>query len=236
MKIIITSFILFLLAFTTAHTQESFFKMYRFECSEYYGIELTKPKGFKVIGKSNWFIINKKSNVGISYRMTLESKNRDCLILVPYFFSNAIIPTFGIKNLCYREVKAALNLNPEDRTIELDSAKYFRMISKDNMRGYFNADTVFIYKISLPETYEQVYSYCIGITALKTGHPAAVMKILLTENGKKREEEYLQLLFNSIHYSNDGAIPELTKKIRDEVRKKIKRRFFFYNRKTYLYL
>ena len=233
MKTITVSFIIMLLVSATAHAQKSLFKMYRFECSELYNIDLKKPKGFKVTNKVTPFKVNEKKAIGVFYRMTLESKNKDCLILYPFFYRDDDQSFLG-KNMFYGEIKAALNLNPNNEIQELDSAKYIQMVAKDNMEGYFNADTVLIFKVPLLKPYKETYSQCIGINVIKVGHPFAMMKILLTEDGKKKEEEYIQILLKSIRYGD--VMPVVSKQIREKVRKKMNLRFFFYNRKNYLYL
>lgn len=232
MKAIIVVFILLFPISSNVYSQASIFRMYRFECLELYNIKLAKPKGFNVIGNNPWLIINEKKSIGMFYRMTLKSKNKDCLILFPIFFSNSTIPTSAIKGLCYREVKAALNLDPENKTIELDSTKYLKVISKPDMKDYFNADTVFIYQFPLAKPYKEIYNHCIGINIIKKGHPSAIIKILLTEKGKKKEEEYMQTLFNTIHYNN--IAPELTQEKIAKTIKKMKTRFRF-SMKRYKY-
>ena len=44
--------------------------------------------------------------------MALESENKDCLILYPFFIENR--PRGIAKNMAYGEVMAALNLAPEE--------------------------------------------------------------------------------------------------------------------------
>ncbi len=99
-------------------------------------------------------------------------------------------------------IQGTLNSNPDSPKVELDTAKYVEIIAKDNMEDYFNADTVYIFKVQLPQPYQGFYKECIGINAIKKGYPSAMMKILLTEEGKKKEEEYTQLLFKNIRYDN----------------------------------
>ena len=236
MKSILYPFIILLLASVTAQAQTSVFKMYRFECSKYYNIKLVKPKGFKVIGKTFFFVVNKKTNEGLPYRMALESKDKDCLILFPNFWGNTADFTFSIKRLCYREVEATLNLNPETRATKINPTKYIEIISKDDMKDYCNADTVWMYKAPLPEPYKGIYTHCIGVSLFKMGHPSAVMKILLTEAGQKKAEEYLRILFKCIHYSNSDSAPTINQETRDKVRKQMKLKFFLYNKKHYFYM
>lgn len=251
MKILISSFIVLLLSSASVYAQKYHFRMHRFYCAELFGIQLAKPKGFKVIDGLAPFRVNEKRTVGTFYQMTLVSKTKDCLILFPCFdaYSRHNIIT---KGMVYGEVEAALglkpdkgmrmkvvdgkfvmqgtmNLKPNNEMAELDTAQYVSIVAKGDMKDHFNADTVFIFKFRLPKPYKEVYSECIGINAIKKGHPSAMMKILLTEEGKKREEEYMRLLFKSIHY---GSIPpEYSLEKRAGILKKMKYRFMFHRKK-----
>lgn len=251
MKILISSFIILLLSSASVSAQKYLFRMHCFYCSELFGIELTKPKGFKVIDGLTPFKVNEKRRVGMFYQMSLISKAKDCLILFPCFDA---YPRHNIttRSMVYGEVEAVLGLRPDkemgikmvnDKFViqgmsdsepnsemaELDTARYISIVAKDNMEDYFNADTVFIFKIHLPEPYKGSYSECIGINAIKKGYPSAMMKILLTEEGKKREEEYMRLLFSSIHY---GSIPpEYSWEKRADIIKKMRYRFIFHRKK-----
>ena len=165
MKILISSFIILLLSSASVSAQKYLFRMHRFYCSELFGIELTKPKELKVIDGLTPFKMNQKRRVGMFYQMSLISKAKDCLILFPCFDA---YPRHNIttRSMVYGEVEAVLGLKPDK-----------------------------VFKIHLPEPYKVSYSECIGINAIKKGYPSAMMKILLTEEGKTREEEYMRLLF-----------------------------------------
>ncbi|MFS2636255.1 hypothetical protein AAH119_17790 [Bacteroides thetaiotaomicron] len=262
MKTFILSFIFIFSAAVNTFAQRYIFRMYRFECSELFGIDLTKPKGFKVVDGMTTFRVNEKRNIGTIYRMTLESKDKNCLILFPYFDVIENNNTVS-QNMAYGELKAVLNLGPEDdmrlktvngifmmqgesnskldnQLIELDSAKYVKTITGDNMENYFNADTVFIWKAPLQNEWSaslskynaEIYTECIGINVIKTGHPSGIIKILLTEEGKKKEEEYLQALFRSIHYSD--IAPNYDQEKREITVKKVKSRYKFHYKKYML--
>lgn len=263
MKTIILSFVLLLLVSATAHAQKYLFKMYRFESSELYDTDLQKPKGFRVINGMTFLRVNKKNDIAGVYQLTLASKAKDCMILSSLWMT----PEHErmARNMFYGELKAALNLyrnrdmrlkfdgkfwigetdNQEtaNKVIEIDSAKYITIIAKDDMKDYFNADTVFIWKTSLPDWYSEqlsknydshIYNECIAVHAIKKGHPSAMIKMLFTTEGKKKEEEYMQILLNSIRYGD--ILPIVDKEARAKVHKKMKYKFFFCNRKNYFYL
>lgn len=244
MKEIFLLFVFLLVISTNTSAQKSLFKMYRLECSELFGIDVTRPKGFKVIKGLTPFKVNEKRNLGAFYQMVLESKDKDCLILYPYFL--AIDNDVVMRNMAYEEVKAAMNLSADKNLrmkvvdgkfmiqgmkdskslgeIASNSVPSVGIIAKENMEEYFNADTVFIYKVLLPQPYKGIYSECIGINVFKKGRPSAMIKLLLTSEGKKKEEEYMQILFRSIHYGD--SMPDYEKNKRKAYKKHKFRSFF----------
>lgn len=228
MKSFFTLFIFLFFSSANTFSQNYIYKMYRFECSELFDLTLKKPKGFKVIDGMIPFNVSNKDNVGTFGRMLLQSKNKDCLILFPLFLMNREHDR-ATRNMVYAELKAGLGLNVDNKTIEIDTAKYVKTITGVDMRDYFNADTVFITKIPLQKSYDGVYNYCIGINVLKAGHPSAMIKVLFTEEGKKKEEEYITALFNSIKYSD--VTPEFSQEKVEKTRKKLRSRYIFYIKK-----
>lgn len=225
MKVLILLFGILLGSFQDTVAQNRLFKAYRSHCSKAFGMELNKLKNFKVIDGVTPFRVNEKLEIGSFYQMVLESKAKDCLILYPIFGTSSN-DKLAAKHMAYGETAAALNLyhNPirrariadgkfmlpgivtsdfDEGMAKLDSTKYVSVIAQDDMTDYFNADTVIIFKVSLPKPYRGVYSECIGINTIKEGYPSAMMKILLREEGKKKEEEYMQLLFKNIRYPDD---------------------------------
>ena len=128
--------------------------------------------------------------------------------------------------MTYGEVKAALNLAPEenecmrmnlvngkfmlgksnvpDRSkemVQFDTARYMRVIAEENMENYCNADTVYVYEVPLLKPYKGVYKKCIGINMVKKGHPYGMAKILLME-GDNAKDKYMKQFFESIRYSD----------------------------------
>lgn len=172
MKTLVLSFAIMLSFSANAFAQNRLFRMHRSHCSKQHSIDLIKLKDFKVIAGLTIFRINEKMNIGMFYQMVLESKSKDCLILYPCFDTYSSHYR-AAKNMPYREVKAALNMDSgsdmrikvadgkfmvqgapdsgsNEETAKLDTAQYIRIIAEDNMKDYFNADTVFIFKVRLP--------------------------------------------------------------------------------------
>ena len=128
--------------------------------------------------------------------------------------------------MTYGEVKAALNLAPEENecmrmnlvngkftlgkskvpdrskeTVQFDTARYMRVIAEENMENYCNADTVYVYEVPLLKPYKGVYTKCIGINMVKEGHPYGMAKILLME-GDNAKDKYMKQFLESIRYSD----------------------------------
>lgn len=239
MRTTIVFFIILLFASTDISAQRKFFKEYRSECARRFGIEIIKPKGFKTIDKMIPFKVNEGRSIGSFYRVALESKDKDCLILYPFFIENR--PRDIAKNMAYGEVMAALNLAPEEddemgpnlvngkfvlsrrktsrnkEMAKLDTARYIRVISEEDMGNYFNADTVYVYDIPLLKPYKGIYKECIGINMVKEGHPFGMIKVLLAE-GCDAKDKYMKQLFKSIRYS--GSIPDYKARMKPENYKK----------------
>ena len=232
MKAFILLFFVLLFSSASVCAQGYLFRMHRFYGAELFGIELKKPKGFKVVDGLTIFRVNEKEPVAMWYPMALTSSAKDCLILFPYFDMTSI-NNIAARHMPYHEIKAALGVKSNSKLAASDTVRYVRVVAKANMEEYCNADTVFIFKSRLPKPYKGIYSEFIGINTIKWGHPSTMTKILLTEEGKKKEEEYIDLFFDSMHYGT--TVPEYSKERRDKVVKKMKRRFFFRrNRKQFL--
>lgn len=219
MKIIILSFIALFIISTNIFAQKAIFRTYSSECSKLFNIKLKKPKGFKVIDEMTPFKVNEKKSIGAFYRMVLESKTKDCVILFPNFHTGRHHNTIA-KNMVYGELKAALNLYSNEnmrmglvdgkfmmkRTSnsnnnQLDSAKYIKIVTGNNMEDYFNANTVFIYRVPLLKPYKNIYDECIGVNVIKKKRPSAIIKIFFTKECNSKEK-CMQQLFKSIYYSN----------------------------------
>ncbi len=210
-------------SFTNAE-RKGLFSEYQVECERDFHIKLSIPAGFETIDKMVSFRVNEGRNIGVFYSLLLESRDKDCLMLYPLFIENQ---SHGIaKNMTYGEVKAALNLAPEENecmrmnlvngkftlgkskvpdrskeTVQFDTARYMRVIAEENMENYCNADTVYVYEVPLLKPYKGVYKKCIGINMVKEGHPCGIAKILLTE-GDDAKDKYMKQFFESIRYSD----------------------------------
>lgn len=226
-------------SFTNAE-RKGLFSEYQVECERDFHIKLSMPTGFETIDKMVSFRVNEGRNIGVFYSLLLESRDKNCLMLYPLFIENQ---SHGIaKNMTYGEVKAALNLAPEenecmrmnlvngkfmlgksnvpDRSkemVQFDTARYMRVIAEENMENYCNADTVYVYEVPLLKPYKGVYKKCIGINMVKEGHPFGMIKILLME-GDNAKDKYMKQFFESIRYSD--SIPDYKARMKSKNYKK----------------
>ena len=88
-----------------------------------------------------------------------------------------------------------------------------KIVAETNMSDCFNADTVSFYKVPLDSIYVfepfplspselRAYTTCVGINMRKSGFPSMMAKILLTEEGKKKEKEYVEAFLSCIRYGD----------------------------------
>lgn len=174
-------------------------------------------------------VMKSDARLNASFRDAYIRSTEGCLL----FIENQ---SHGIaKNMTYGEVKAALNLAPEENecmrmnlvngkftlgkskvpdrskeTVQFDTARYMRVIAEENMENYCNADTVYVYEVPLLKPYKGVYTKCIGINMVKEGHPYGMAKILLME-GDNAKDKYMKQFLESIRYS-DSILGENSEK------------------------
>ena len=99
------------------------------------------------------------------------------------------------------EIQVALG----DETVDVsDSIKV--LSNKEDMPGYVNADSAYIYRLTLPQPYLNKYRHCLGVNICKYAHPAIRVRILMTDNGLEKSDKNLSELMNTIRYGN--KVPE----------------------------
>lgn len=99
------------------------------------------------------------------------------------------------------EIQVALG----DETVDVsDSIKV--LSRKEDMAGYANADSAYIYRLTLPQPYLNKYRHCLGVNLCKYAHPAIRVRILMTDNGLGKADEHLSELMKTIRYGNE--VPE----------------------------
>lgn len=160
----ITSFLfLLLLVSLDTYAQKHLFRMFRFESSQLYDIDLTKPKGFKVIKGMTMFKVNKKNSIGTAYQLALESKAKDCLILssLCMFKSHELMA----KNMFYGELESALNIFVNrDMRLKLVDGKFMiqgtsNQLPANNTHQLDSAKYITISTFTTPVYYKHTFNY-----------------------------------------------------------------------------
>ncbi|MCM1504586.1 MAG: hypothetical protein NC127_05270 [Muribaculum sp.] len=132
------------------------------------------------------------SRISCIHGQVFESGNMECVFMSPYM-------TWSIGSL---KTQITSELRSAMADCELDTEDYIRVISGIDMSKYANADTMYIYEMELPAPYLGRYKHCIGIHLRKYAHPLAMMKILLTDDGLSRKEEYVDSILSGIQFGD----------------------------------
>ncbi len=134
----------------------------------------------------------KDARISCVHGPVYESGNGECVFMSPYM-------TWSIGSL---RSQIASELCSAMADCELDAEKYINVISETDMSKYANADTMYVYEMELPAPYLGKYNHCIGIHLRKYAHPLAMMKILLTDDGLSRKDDYIESILSGIQYGN----------------------------------
>lgn len=172
-------------------------------------VEISYPEGFHVVdvNGADVLVVNKNykpadalyesDRVIALHPVALESDSGDCVLLYPVV-SSTIPMLHGTPE---RELQAAFGDKKKDVSGSV------KKIKLDDMSGYSNADVAYIYDMILPEPYLGKYSNCTGVYLRKYAHPALLMKVIVTDDGVAKKEEYLNKLLGSVRYGN-AVTPE----------------------------
>lgn len=104
------------------------------------------------------------------------------------------------KSWIMREIQVSLG----DETVDVSDS--IKVVAGGDMSAYSNADSVFIYRLTLPERYLGKYKYCVGVQLYKYAHPAMRMRVLMTDESLGNSDEYVKALLGSVRYGD--AVPE----------------------------
>lgn len=143
------------------------------------------------------------------YATGLESSDGNAAILFPGIMlaegTSSDIAYIGAASLEGEACSIAPELRSAYRDSGLDVVPLVDIIVKDDMSQYANADTAAIYSFSLDKigiNYMDKYNKCIGVYLRKAGHPALLMKLMLTDEGYKNKDKYLKEMLGSIKYGD----------------------------------
>lgn len=226
--------IVFLLLFVNviehvcAQNGRLFFSVYSDYLSKVYDISWKRPKGFTDLYTSiYWSPCGKKSST-LSYNFIFRSKDADCMIMYPeigltYFPKNKI-KMINIKRLIYGD----LGCIGKDGILQESAVREFEerviILSSDDAKKFFNADSVHVCTIPLEQPYQGKYPYCTGIYVSKQNRPDMYFKCFFTKRGKQKEDEYLGKLYKAIGYRNENWTYDDEKYVQENYKLYLKKR------------
>lgn len=138
--------------------------------------------------------INKK------YVLGLENARRSVLILFPEIQ--------GGENILRQGEYIENEIRTNNRDLNLDIRPEINIIAREDMKEFAFADTAVIYELDFMYNdvpYLNAYRHCIGIYLRKYAHPALVLKIMLTDEGYVKKENYIRMLLRNIQYGTNPA-------------------------------
>lgn len=191
------------------------FQLYATYVSEALDISWKRPRNFHVMqqGDKDWWTPadrKKIGDLGFIYEIMLQSKDGNCVILYPRM--ELLLISFNAKDSVFarRTLVAEMNVALKQKDIKTGGQhdisnfnEYVIVFHDKEAKKRFNADTVYIANIPLQTPFHGNYTYCTGIYVVKKGRPCILLKCFFTEEGKRKENKYLQKLFRSIKYKNE---------------------------------
>lgn len=85
---------------------------------------------------------------------------------------------------------------------DLDTSTLIKTVALEDMSGYCNADTAYVYEFDFVKPFMDRYTHCIGVCLRKYAHPGLMMKMALTDEGLSRRDDHLKTLLNSVRYGD----------------------------------
>lgn len=187
-------------------------------------VKLIKPDGFRKVPEQveNILSINpdympldalsEESRVLYIPTVVLESDSKDCVFLYP-----SVDLSFSLN---YNPAKIELQAIAEDENLNVDSL--IEKIALEDMSKYSNADTAFVYNLELKQPYLGRYRHCTGVVLKKYAHPGMAMKIITSDEGRGKLDQYMRKLFDSVLYDDEiTATGTEAEKSAEEIRKSL---------------
>lgn len=178
--------------------KDEIFSYYSKFVSEVWDISWKKPKGFTDLMKSETWAFGKKDPYSLFYRLTVESVDKDCLIMYPELKMVTSFPDIAWTEKCGKPefLRNYVMMEVGDSLIEE------RLTVFSGTEAPMNADTVFVFRTALKNVYKG-YSYCTSIYAYKEGRPPMIFRCFFTEKGRAKEKLYLSKFYKSVNYGNN---------------------------------
>lgn len=173
---------------------------------------------------------NKDKHAGSFHGSTFISNSKECIVMYPAFPQHISMEDAKMRKKTARTVYPRSQINAEIQTAHglykglgfplnnnaksFDFNKYVTCVSGKKAREMFNADSIYIYEIpggdsvyvsdeSLEKMRERKYPYCTSVFISKNDRAAMNIKIFLTKKGKKKEDEYIDMLSKQVWFDED---------------------------------
>ena len=162
------------------------------------------------------FVIQKSPHCGSFYGPILQSKNKECILMYPSTVENnlELNKPSDTRNKIYPRTQIIYELEAtyclldsfgihlKDNAKSIEFNKYVTVIGGDKAREMFNVDSIYFYEIPLDQPYQNKYTYCKGMVLNNPKGAAMIFKWFFSENGKKKESEYINQLSKLIWYDD----------------------------------
>ncbi len=209
---------------------EKNFSAYQGYLTEKFGITCVIPEKFENLNQYYimWKIRNNpEKHAGSMYGPIFLSADKECIIAYPALLCDIsaeykeerkqIKLPFYPRSRISNEIRTSLGLfnspsNPfNDDTTRVDFDDYVTIITGKRARDMFNADSVYLYDLpyadsvyffdeSLEKMRKGNYPYCSGMFIYKRNRATMNVKFFFTEEGKKKQDEYIRLMGKHIWY------------------------------------
>jgi hypothetical protein len=164
----------------------------------FFHIKYEMPKGFNDLNTAQLWHPAKSILWSSALCWVFESKDKQCRVLYsvfPWYYPGI----YTHRDKMRLEFKGILNTND----FVLDD--YLRVLSSEEARKRFNADSIFLYDVptAVPDIGDEKFTHCTRMFIVKQNRAELDLVWYFTEKGKKKEEKYMQKINKHIWY-NDG--------------------------------
>lgn len=141
-------------------------------------------------------------------RYAFASKDGEAAYLIPWTFLNKDEIVVKQGRYVEREIRAGAG------NTKLNVTPLITVLTGEEAAKYSNADTVVLYNIQLRKQAMGKYDRCVGIYLRKYGHPAMLLKVLLTNTAYKNKDKYINNLIKAVRYGDSPSAEMLTQELR----------------------
>ena len=157
------------------------------------------PKGFNNLNTIRFW----QPNISSPWRTlcgAFESKDKHCNVLYN------VLPSHTDQTFFYHRVRMRRELESILNTKDFVIDNYLHILSIEDARKRFNADSVFLYDVptAIIDTGEEKFTHCTRMFITKQGRLIVDLVWYFTDKGKKREDKYMQRINKRIWYHDDN--------------------------------